>query len=203
MNWRENLAISKIRPTVKLDLRPLDASTLEVFRNLMASKEFGGCFCAVWTSKDQNWESRCKDKSQPNFFITQKNILDGKHVGYLIYENGDLVGWTGSGPKTSFPLLKEKLGSRLSEFSSKTWSIGCISLVESARGRNLSDSVVKSVIKIAREKGAKKLEAYPTRPFHEPRIYRGNRKIYERLGFSEVAVEKDGEYEILLLELPL
>ena len=47
------------------------------------------------------------------------------------------------------------------------------------------------------------LEAYPTRPFHEPRVFRGTYRLYQRLGFSEVGVDKDGEHEIVLMNLPL
>lgn len=100
-------------------LEALTVDKLDTFRTLLGSSDFGGCFCAVWTSYGDDWVQRCKDKSQPNFFITKKNVEDGRHAGYLVYDGPDLVGWTGSGPKTEFPWLKTKLGSRLSEFSER------------------------------------------------------------------------------------
>ena len=113
-----------------LTLEALTVGKLGSFRELLGSNEFGGCFCAVWTSFGEDWGARCGDKSQPNFFITKKNIEDGRHVGFLVYQGGDLVGWTGSGPKTSFPFLKTKLGSRISEFTSEVWSVGCLAVKE-------------------------------------------------------------------------
>ncbi|MEE9315777.1 MAG: hypothetical protein V3U97_01565 [bacterium] len=62
---------------------------------------------------------------------------------------------------------------------------------------------MKTVVSKAKKSGATKVEAYPVRPFHEPRIYRGSHKMFQRLDFVEVDSEKDGEYEILLLELSL
>jgi len=138
-----------------------------------------------------------------HFFVTKKNVEQGKHVGYFVYENSNLLGWTGSGPKTAFRLLKDKLGNRLSEFSDNIWSIGCIALTEGARGRNLSEAVVRAVIEKAKATGAKILEAYPTRPFHEPSMYRGSHKLYERMGFNEVGSEKDDDFEILLVRYSL
>ena len=93
---------------MEVQLKPLSIDNSEAFRNLLGSKDFGGCFCAVWTSYGEDWETRCKDKSQPNFHVTFENINSGKHVGYLVYAGESLVGWTGSGPKTAFPLLQTK-----------------------------------------------------------------------------------------------
>lgn len=188
---------------MKLRLEALTAKKLDVFRDLLGSSEFGGCFCAVWTSYGDDWVSRCKDKTQPNFFFTKKNVEDGHHVGYLIYRDGDLIGWTGSGPKTAFPFLKTKLGSRLSGFSDDIWSVGCLAVKEKFRGNGISDNIVLTVIQEAKENSASAVEAYPVRPFHEPRIFRGTHKLYERLGFTEGGAEKDGEHEVLLMKFPL
>lgn len=186
-----------------LRLTALTANDLGVFRELLGSNEFGGCFCSVWTSFDRNWESRCRDQSQPNFLVTKKNVEDRKHVGYLIYQEEALVGWTGSGPKTAFPFLREKLGSRLSEFSDQIWSIGCLAVKESFRGKRLSGPIVQAVAAEAIRNDAIYLEAYPTKPFDEPRIFRGTYRLYERLGFTEATSEKDGDYEIALMRLSL
>lgn len=146
---------------------------------------------------------RCKDPTQPNFIVTKRNIEEGKHVGYFVYQGDDLVGWTGSGRKSSFPLLNTKLGSRLSESPETTWSIGCLSVLEKFRGKGISDRVVTAIIEEARKDKAKILEAYPTRPWHEPRSYRGGHQLYERMGFKEKTNERDDEFEILLMQFSL
>lgn len=125
---------------MRLTLEALTPDKLNVFRDLLGSSEFGGCFCAVWTSYGDDWVERCHDKSQPNFYITKRNVEAGQHTGFLVYQKNDLIGWTGSGPKTSFPFLKTKLGSRLSEFSSKTWSVGCLAVKAAYRGKGMADA---------------------------------------------------------------
>lgn len=184
-------------------LKTLKSDDLPSFRGLMGSKDFGGCFCAVWTSYGEDWGSRCADSSQPNFLVTQRNVKEGRHVGFLVYEGDKLVGWTGSGPKTAFPFLKTKLASRQSKFSDEIWSIGCLTLAAEARGRNLSEEIVQAVAQEARLNRARLLEAYPTRPWDEPRMFRGSEGLYKRLGFTEISSEKDGETDILLMQLRL
>jgi len=189
--------------TDAIRLTALTKDKLADFKDLLGSSEFGGCFCAVWTGYDETWETRCADRSQPNFLITKQNVEAGKHAGYLVYQGDDLVGWTGSGPKTAFPFLKEKLGSRLSEFSEKIWSVGCLAVKESFRGKGLAGLIVQAVAAEAIKHNASSLEAYPTKPFHEPRIFRGTYRLYERMGFAEIGCEKDGDYEITLMRLHL
>lgn len=186
-----------------LHLEALTPAKLGVFRDLLGSSEFGGCFCAVWTHHDENWVSRCQDKAQPNFFLTQRDLQAGRHVGYLVYQGEDLVGWTGSGPKTSFPFLKTKLGSRISNFSGDVWSIGCLAVREKYRGNGISEAIVARIIEEAKKCEAVAVEAYPVRPFREPRVFRGTHSLYVRLGFSEAGFEKDGDHEVVLMSLSL
>jgi GNAT superfamily N-acetyltransferase len=188
---------------MSVQLKPLTPTDLDAFRELLGTSDFGGCFCAVWTSHGSDWEKRCDDSSQPNYFLTKKDLNQGRHVGYLVYFEGQLVGWTGSGPKNSFPLMETKLGSRISEFSKEIWSIGCLALSAKFRGQNLAEKIVLAVIDEAKANGAKIIEAYPVRPFHEPRMYRGSYKLFQKLGFVEIAAEQDGEFDILLLQYSL
>lgn len=187
-----------------LSLRSPTAADLPAFRSLLGGAGFGGCFCAVWSSHDETWAERCGDPAQPNYRITSERIRAGRHVGYLVYRGADLVGWTGSGPKPAFPLLRDKLGSRLTRSDDDTiWSIGCIAIAPAWRGTGLAEAVIRAVVAEARARGARTLEAYPTRPWDEARSYRGSERQYERLGFRLRASERDGATEILSMELAL
>ncbi len=81
------------------------------------------------------------------------------------------------------------------------WAIGCIAIKQDFRGRGLSDRIMEAVIREARRSGAKVLEAYPTRPWDEPRSFRGSESAYRRAGFQEIGKEQDGASEILLMQL--
>ncbi len=186
-----------------LRLQALSLDNFESFARLLGGSEFGGCFCAVWRSFDKDWVSRCQDPDKPNLELTRRNVEQGHHIGYLVFDGDGLVGWTGSGPKVEFPLLRQKLASRLSPSEPGVWSLGCIAIKEQARGRGYSGRVASSVIELARQSGARRIESYPTRPWDEPRSYRGSWRMYQRLGFEVLGEEPDGESDILLMSLSL
>ncbi len=187
----------------RVKLEKLCAANLAIFKDLLGRTEFGGCFCAVWTSHDETWGERCADPSHPNFKITESRVRAGHEVGYLVFLGSDLIGWTGSGPKSHFPLLEKKLGSRLSPSGDGVWAIGCIALKEGFRGRGFSDRIVEAVIGEARKSGGKVIEAYPTRPWDESRSFRGSEAVYLRIGFKEICKEPDGGSEIILMQYDL
>jgi len=186
-----------------LRLVALSPETPAAFRELLGSSDFGGCFCAVWTAFGADWSARCADPARPNLTTTAERVHQGHHVGYLVYQDQELVAWTGAGPKPGFPLLATKIGSRLSPMAAEVWRLGCVAIAASARGRGLSEAVVEAVIAEARAAGALALEAYPTDPWDEPRSYRGAASTFARLGFEEVGRDPEGEGAILLLRRDL
>lgn len=186
-----------------LRLVALTPERLAEFGELLGGSDFGGCFCAVWTAFGEDWAARCADPQRPNLVTTSDRVHQGHHVGYLVYEGQALVAWTGAGPKQGFPLLETKLGSRLLPMAPEVWSLGCVAVAASARGRGLSERVVEAVIAEARAAGAAALEAYPTDPWDEPRSYRGAASTYARLGFEVVGRDPEGEGAILVVRRAL
>lgn len=187
--------------TDAIELVALDVDGLPAFAALLGRPDFGGCFCAVWTAfrDGSDWQRRCADGARPNLEETRSRVERGEHVGFLVRRGGALVGWTGAGRKSSFPALATRLGARLTPATDDVWSIGCIALPAEQRGQGLAADVVRAVIALARSDGGRAVEAYPTRPWDEPRSYRGAESTYRRLGFVETGAESDGSSEILLL----
>ncbi len=183
----------------RLRLVPLTKARLEPFRDLLGGSDFGGCFCAVWTHFDERWQERCADPAQPNYEATASTLAEGRRPGYLAYRGDELLAWTGAGPKTEFPLLATRRGSRRTRFVDGIWAIGCIAVAGRARGAGLSERIIGATLDLAHGLGFREVEAYPTDPFHEPRSYRGCATTYLRLGFREVARERDGPVDALVV----
>jgi GNAT superfamily N-acetyltransferase len=160
-----------------LHLERLTPNGIDIFAELLGGAEFGGCFCAVWTAHGPDWVRRCGDPARPNLEVARRRVDAGEHVGFLA----------------------TKLGSRLSPADADIWSIGCIAVRQDRRGTALPQKIVAAVAELARNAGARALEAYPTRPWDEPRSYRGSHRMYEQLGFQERGAERDGATEILLM----
>ena len=188
---------------MSLELVPLSLDNFSDFAALLGGEEFGGCFCAVWTASGADWAERCRDATRPNLTEVRGRVERGEHVGFLVMENGAVVAWTGSGPKSGFPALATRLGARLTPLRDSLWFVGCLAVRRESRGRGLGGRIVEAVVAAARTAGAAAIEACPTRPWDEPRSYRGRLSLYERIGFCEVDSERDGAAEIVLMRLVL
>jgi GNAT superfamily N-acetyltransferase len=73
------------------------------------------------------------------------------------------------------------------------WSIVCFFVDRSARGRGLSQRMLKAAVDYARSRGARLVEAYPVdkdRRSHPDDMFFGAKSMYDRAGFREVARRK-------------
>jgi GNAT superfamily N-acetyltransferase len=185
-----------------LKLIPMDRRHFGDFERLLGGREFGGCFCAVWRTPQDGWEERCKTRSRENFEDTRRQVIEGRHVGFLAVreQDGAVVGWTGSGPKTAFPLMKERPGSRLGSFEDSLWAVGCISVAFAYRGLGYSREIVRLVVEEARKAGAKAVEACPFETPCDDGASRGSKGMYEALGFVPAASEPAGDKTVLRME---
>ncbi|MFA6093184.1 MAG: GNAT family N-acetyltransferase [Elusimicrobiota bacterium] len=190
----------------KIKLVRLDRRRLGDFEHLLSNKEFGGCFCARWRSaQEEGWAESCKDKKQENLEATRRHIQEGGHAGFLIVRDNDgaVVGWTGSGPKTSFPLMKDRPGSRLGPFEDSVWAVGCIAMAYAYRGLGYAQETVSLLVEEARKAGASSLEACPIEGGEETCAWRGTKGMYEGLGFSVAGKEEDKGRTVLRMERKL
>ena len=189
----------------QLRLAALDKRRIQDFEHLLSGKEFGGCYCAVWTNFDEGWDQRCKERPQENLEHTRAKVFARKHVGFLVIRDSDgaVVGWTGSGPKTAFPRLKDRPGSRTGPFEDAVWAVGCLAIARSYRGLGYARQIVEGVIEEARRAGARVVEGYPVEPEADDHAYRGTRKLYEALGFTVAGQEPEGTGSVLRMEKTL
>ncbi|PCI31352.1 MAG: hypothetical protein COB53_13355 [Elusimicrobia bacterium] len=179
----------------ELRLIPLDARRLQDFERLLSGKEFGGCYCAVWSNQDEQWAERCKERPHENLEHTSVRVRKGQHAGFLVARvaDGAIVAWTGSGPKPAFPSLKDRPGSRLGTWSDSVWAVGCLAIGFANRGRHYAPEIVRLIVAEAISRGASSVEAYPIEPASEEGAYRGTRKLYEDLGFTVADGEPSGD----------
>jgi GNAT superfamily N-acetyltransferase len=176
-----------------LKLIRLDRRRLGDFERLLAGKEFNGCFCSRWAGLP-DWSERCLKRPKENFEHTRSRVFSGEQAGFLALRemDGAVVAWTGAGPKTAFPGLKDRPGSRLGPWEDGTWVVACLSVAFAYRGLGYSGRIVELLVEEARRAGAKTLESYPIEPSPEGDAYRGGRRFYEGLGFSLADSETEG-----------
>lgn len=175
----------------ELKLARLDRRRIGDFERLLTGREFGGCFCAFWDNAGPDWEPRCKERPRENFEDTRRRVIAGEQKGFLALRemDGAVVGWTGAGPKTAFPPLKDRPGSRLGPWEDSVWALACLAVGFPYRGLGYSKQMVALLVEEARAAGARTLEAYPLDPAEEDGAWRGLRPVYESLGFAVVGSE--------------
>ena len=125
---------------------------------------------------------------------------DGSRIYVANESDGTVLGWMGAGPKTAYPRLKDMPGSRKGLWDEKVWSIACISLGFSHRSRGYARAAVKLLLEEAKAAGAQSVEAYPVEPANDEQAYRGSRKMYSELGFSDAEGEPMGDTHVLRME---
>ena len=78
---------------------------------------------------------------------------------------------------------------------SAVWAISCFFVRTKARGKGLSHRLVAAGIDFATRSGARWLEACPIDQSRDSRsigLFVGSTRVFEKAGFSEVAVRKPG-----------
>jgi GNAT superfamily N-acetyltransferase len=122
-----------------------------------------------------------------------KALVDGGTVPGLIgYEDGVPVAWVSLGPRQDYPKLGRSPIMKPVD-DKPVWSIVCFFVDGEARGRGLSERMLRAAVDYARSRGARLVEAYPVDKggrSHPDTMFFGAKAIYDRAGFREVARRK-------------
>src|SRR5919198_578844 len=112
--------------------------------------------------------------------------------GLIGYEDGVPVAWVSLGPREDYPKLRRSPAMKPVD-DRPVWSIVCFFVDRSARGRGLSERMLRAAVDYARSRGARLLEAYPVdrdERSHPDIMFFGAKSMYDRAGFREVARRK-------------
>jgi GNAT superfamily N-acetyltransferase len=119
-----------------------------------------------------------------------KALVDGGTAPGLIgYENGVPVAWVSLGPREDYAKLRRSPVMKPVD-DRPVWSIVCFFVDSRARGRGLSERMLRAATDYARSRGARLLEAYPVdsdERTHPDDMFFGAKSMYDRAGFQEVA----------------
>src|SRR5919197_1608447 len=122
-----------------------------------------------------------------------KSLVNSGYVPGLIgYEDGSPVGWVSLSPREDYAKLRRSPVMKPVD-DKPVWSIVCFFVDRGARGRGVSEALLKAGMDYARSQGATLLEAYPVdKPERSSpdSMWFGAKSMYERAGFREVARRK-------------
>lgn len=123
-----------------------------------------------------------------------KSLVDrGVVPGLIAYEDGGPVGWVSIGPREEYAKLRRSPIMKPVD-DKPVWSIVCFFVDRRARGRGVSEALLRGAVDYARSQGATLVEAYPVdKPgeSHPDFMFFGAKRMYDRAGFREVARRKE------------
>jgi len=163
---------------VKLNHRNVNA-WLDFFDNRAFSdhKAWEGCYCTYYYYPRYEG-SLSTGKSRREY--AKWLIENGKMTGYLVYEDGKVIGWCNVGSKRNYTKLKGNESS-----SEGTKSIVCFMIEDQYRGRGIATALLKRIINDSRKDGTRKLEAYPNIKAQNPfSHYHGPLNMFLKEGFE-------------------
>ena len=119
-------------------------------------------------------------------------VDEGAVPGLIGYEDGVPEAWVSLGPRDDY--LKLRRSPIMKPVDDRpVWSIVCFFVDRNARGRGLSEKMLRAAVRYARSFGVRLLEAYPVDkdgPSDPDSMFFGAKSMYDRAGFKEVARRK-------------
>ena len=139
--------------------------------------DWKGCYCTgCFMPRLKEFRSKSPRRKEYARWLIENGILKG----YLAYEDGKAIGWCSVNLKSAFPRFKG-----ISEGSEHVLSIACFIVEKRYRRKGIAQKLLKRVIKDARGKGIRLIEAYPRRKAQTLwGNYHGPHSLYEKNGFQ-------------------
>ncbi len=154
------------------------------------------CFCRYWhfSGTKNEWLDRCANKPHENAAeleqATRSNAEDARGL-VALDDEGHAVGWLKLTRRVAVKKLRSLPVYRSYDLGDDetTFSIGCVLVRPSARGRGVSRRLIEAASLFAREWGARAIEAYPRRsaePLHDEEAWQGPECVFITAGFEPV-----------------
>ncbi|MBM4358802.1 MAG: GNAT family N-acetyltransferase [Deltaproteobacteria bacterium] len=166
------------------------------------------CFCRFWTFEgdDNAWQLRAATAPESNRGELVTAVTQGGERGVVALAGDRVVGWLKLAPSEAVPkMFSRRLYRAEPWFRSEragVFMVGCVLVHPAERRRGVARDLVLTSIAVARELGARALEALPRKlepPARDESFWNGPLSTLEAAGFVRVA-GVDG-YPVLRIDL--
>jgi GNAT superfamily N-acetyltransferase len=181
-----------------VDVAPIHLDALaELFRACECP-----CFCQYWHFEgDKNaWLERCAQSPEVNESALRADVGRGEAAaGLVALDDSRVMGWMKLAPRATLPKLRGRSVYRALDLGSDdgVLSIACMLVHPDARGSGIARGLVTAATRMAHDRGARAIEAYPHARSglgaHE--AWMGPHALLVSLGFKRVA--GDDVYPVL------
>ncbi len=164
---------------MRLEVKPLSPESLADFFSLHSSEPFGWCYCVAWEVPTwESWQNRTAEKNK----MLRQMLFDRKHLeGYLLYLDGNPVGWCQCGPRDRWLKLVKQYEL---EPDKEMYAITCFTLLPKYRKLGLTHLLLKEVLRDLKSRNITKVQAFPRKGEHpDEEVWTGPERIFLKAGF--------------------
>jgi GNAT superfamily N-acetyltransferase len=161
------------------------------------------CWCQ-WIRKTQ--QQARDDGPAGNRASLRALVDDGDVPGLIAYSDGDPVGWSSIGPKSSFGRLNRSRAltpSAADPSPDGTWATLCFYVAPGHRRDGVARALLRGVVAYAKQTGATAIEAYPVRAsgrkVSNDSAYPGTDQMLTDEGFREVPSAAPGRSSQIIM----
>ena len=170
---------------------PLTPDRWDDLVTVLGRAGLGGCWCMYWaTPTTTEWRAATKGGSKSANRDAFHGLVDtGPPPGLILYLDGVPAAWCRVMARTRLPGLARSRQFQTELDVEGVWSLPCFVVRRNYRGRGLMTVLIEAAMELAREQGARILEAYPWElngGKDAAVIYTGVASTFRRLGFQEV-----------------
>lgn len=113
---------------------------------------------------------------------SRRFILEGRIQGYLVYRDGKVIGWCQAKDKTGYHYLRDEVHPSDNP-KGEILSISCLVIEEECQNQGIASVLIDYIAWEARNRGYRRLEAYPNRQCLSENAFEAMIRFYEKQGF--------------------
>jgi GNAT superfamily N-acetyltransferase len=173
--------VTEHSPAAPLAIRPVTEATWADFADLFAAR--GGphhCWCALYRFPGVASMAPAAKRDAMKGLVAA-----GRPIGVLAYEGSRPIGWCSVAPRPGYGrLARSRTMPRVTPAEVDTWTILCLFVPRSHRGRGVARALLGGAVDYARASGAAVVEAYPHDAAGISATHRGHSALYRAAGFG-------------------
>jgi GNAT superfamily N-acetyltransferase len=154
---------------------------------MTAIPQYAACYCLEPHELSPGAESMPEAHWTERRAAMVERLRAGTTTGYLAYVDGHPAGWVNASLRCHYSLFR-----RGDEHDDDTIGIACFAVAPPYQFHGVANALLDRVLADAPTRGAAAVEAYPFKE-DTPRLvdFRGTRSMFDRRGFTEMAIRRD------------
>jgi GNAT superfamily N-acetyltransferase len=174
---------------MSMEIRPASPGSVEDLSDLFCTdKAAAGCWCMWFIIPVREYHAAGGEGNRARFH--QLIATSEQPVGLIGYRHGQPVGWCAVGPRSRYvrAIRTPTYKGHDPQEDDAVWLLPCLFVRKEARRSGLSDRLVQAAARLAQERGAVALEAFPyagpARRSKETQV--GFEAVFSRCGFAVI-----------------